>query len=205
MGCAPENFPSANKVRYLLEQGTDSTYNREYFPNPKKSLYAVLTKYYNADINTFFYYYDIDKKSVSEIKTYMINNLYGHYYEFYRNGNLMKYCYYIGSGDKCSYLKQFSNDGTLESEKGNPFVDYIQNDKNEIDMHFSTVFFDSLQVELSSGKAKAQKLDLRSSSMLPMLSESTISITDSIFYLKIIGYIKKEKKIYNDTLIIDNY
>ena len=85
IGCAPENLPRANKITYLLEQGTDSTYNREYFPNPNKSLYAVLTKYYNAEINTFFYYYDIDKKSVSEIKTYMINNLYGHYFEFYRN------------------------------------------------------------------------------------------------------------------------
>jgi hypothetical protein len=202
VSCLPGSIPSANKVIAIIEKGTDSTYKREYFPNPNKSLYVVLAKYFNAPVETFFYYHDIDKKTVSEIKTFMIKSLYGHYFEFYDNGKLRQYCYYVGSGNNTSYLKQYSKDGTLENEKGNPFVDYTRNDKKELELHFSTVFFDSLSVELSSKNIQFQKIHLNPSSMLPMLSESVIPITDSIFYLKIIGYGKKETKIYSDTLNI---
>jgi hypothetical protein len=202
LGCQSKEPPKVNKVIALIEKGTDSTYKREYFPNPRKSLYAVLSKYYNAPIETFLYYHDIDKKSVSEIKSFMIKSLYGHYFEFYNNGNLRQYCYYVGIGSNSSYTMYYSKDGRLESEQGNPFVDYIKNDKKQLELHFSTVFFDSLSVELSSKNISTHKINLRKSSMLPMLSEGIVPMADSVYYLKIVGFEKKGSKVYTDTLKI---
>jgi hypothetical protein len=202
VGCQYGDIPNANKVLTIIQNGTDSTYKKEYLPNPDKSLYVVLAKYYNAPIETFIYYHDIDKKRVSEIKTFMIKSLYGHHFEFYESGDLKQYCYYVGTGNYSSYVKQYALDGRLENESGNPFVDYVKNDKKELELHFSTVFFDSLNVELSSKSTEPIELKLESSSMLPMLSESTIKISDSIFYLKIMCFKRKEIKIYRDTLSI---
>jgi hypothetical protein len=202
LGCNIEDIPRSNKFMPIIEKGTDSSYGLEYYPNPNKTLYVILSKWYNAPIETFFYYHDLDKKKVSRIKTYMIDSLYGHYFEFYENGNLMQYCYYTGLGNQYSYLKRYSEDGSLEIEEGNPYVDYIENNNKELELHFSTVFFDSLVVELSTNSICSQKISLKKSSLLPMLLESKIPKTDNLFYLKIVGYNKNQITNYFDTLNI---
>lgn len=204
LGCQHGDVPNVHAIINSVEMGTDSTYKREYFPNPHKSIYATMAKYYGAPIRTFVYYYDIDKKKVSEIKTYMIDSLYGHYFEFYANGNLKRYCYYVGSGKRFSYSMEYSKKGGLENKMGDPLVDYIKIGGNEVELYFSNVFFDSIQVEISSEYVKPHELVLEASAMLPMLSKAVMPAYKSLVYLKISGYRRKGVKIYNDTLRISH-
>ena len=206
ISCSKSININSNKILPILESGTDSTYKRKYFPNPNKSLYVIQASYCNAPIEVFVYYHDIDKKNVSEIKTYMIKKIYGHYFAFYHNGNLRQYCYYVGNGNNISYTREYTIDGKLEYEKGNPFVDYINDGKKNIELYFSTTFYDSLSVEISSSRNRVfQNLQLRKSSMQPMLLDCRLPITDSTLFLKIVAITNnpKETKIYNDTLNIE--
>ena len=190
-----------------IETGTDSTYKREYFPNPNKSLYATLSRNYCAKIKTFVYYFDQDKNNVREIRTYMANRKYGHSFEFYPSGNLEQYCYFTGNENKSSYIKKYDIKGNTTEDLGNPFVDYLSFREGKLELHFSSVFSDSLQVEISSVNMPWKNLKLEKSAMLPMLLKGDIeSVIDSIYFLKIssITNEKTSRKIYLDTLVVNN-
>ncbi len=192
---------SSNKIFNIIENGTDSTIRREYFPNPNKSLYLITTSYCNALINTYIYYHDIDKKKVREIETFLLKDKYGHHFEFYQNGILEEYCYYVGHKSESSYIRKYSESGKLIEEKGNPFVDYIKDEKNNIELHFSTVFFDSLSVEVRT-KENNNKLFLKPSKMQPMLLNGTVKGNAPIYFLRITAYssMSNNIKVYNDTI-----
>ena len=194
---------SEGNILKQIEVGTDSTYKREYIPNPNKSLYAVFTHYFGAPVKTFVYYYDIDKKNVSEIKTYMMDKMYGHYFEFYNDGCLKQYTYMVGNNYN-SYVRKYTTDRKLELEEGTPYVDAIVDNNRNADLFFIKIFCDSLSVEVSSKNMPLKNLILTKSAMQPMLLEGRIRAVDTTYFLKItaIGNNFKERKIYNDTINI---
>lgn len=204
--CSLKKNTESNKILSIVEKGTDSTYKREYYPTPNNSLNAIFAQYYLAPVETFISYQDIKKKEIDEIKTFMLNKQYGHYFRFYANGKMDLYSYYIGSsGSLCSFIRKFSKEGKILNEEGTPFVDYVKDEKGNLELHFTTVFFDSLSVEMSTKKIQWRKIALQKSMLLPMLLDGNEPASDSLFYFKITGFDKSVgyKRVFNDTLNIN--
>ena len=180
-----------------IEQGTDSTFQRKY--DSDNNLLFSSTRYYNSIYNTEISYF---KKRVFSIKGYLIDSLYGHFFEFYDNGKLKLYCYYIENNKNSSFIRNYSTDSKLEKEQGNPFVDHMDSDNDSIDLFFSNVFYDAIDVEFSFGKLKNRKMILRTSMMQPLLLESRLPISNNVLYMKIktVERKGKQRKVYYDTL-----
>jgi hypothetical protein len=185
-----------------IENGTDSTYNKIYFPGYKHTLYETKTSYFLGESNCIIYYLDQEKKKVDRIESKLLGKPYGHYFNFYGNGIIKSYRYVVRSGNY-SFYRKYSNEGDLKEEMGNPFVDFMLNEnKNEADLFFVNVFFDSLHVEISSSKTPTKKLELHKSALAPMLLENKLFINDSLYFLKIYTTKSGKTKLYSDTLNI---
>lgn len=185
-----------------IENGTDSTYNKIYFPGYKHTLYETKTSYFLGESNSIIYYSDQEKKKVDRIESNLLGKPYGHYFNFYDNGIIRSYRYIVKSGNY-SFYRKYSMEGDLEEERGNPFVDFMLNEnKNEADLFFVNVFYDSLHVEISSINTPIKKLELHTSSLAPMLLENKLFINDSLFFLKIYAIKSGKTILYSDTLNI---
>lgn len=203
--CTKLNLFSETLVS-LIEKGTDSTFLRSYGPN-SGPLYYTSTHFLGGEVRTYLYYERRYPSSsdfiLKETKNFFSGDLYGHNFIFYDNGKLKEYNYFSGVDNKYTYSRRYGLDENLIEELGTPFVDDIKNENDSsVSLLFSTVFFDSVFVELSTKKHLSIGLSLEKSMMQIMLSKGTINLKDSIVYMKITGIDNKnhEKKVYLDTL-----
>lgn len=203
MTCSKQNSKSTSAdILRIVECGTDSLQSRDYFPGTENKLYSTTTQYFNSKIQTFVYYYDVDKRKVNEIKSYVAQRIYGNYFEFYKSGMLKTFCFYVGGSGNCSRLMRFNPDGDLISEDGTPFVDYITTGTN-FQLLLSQLFFDTLAVEIATKNSAYQPISLKRSALQPPVLEASVPKTiDPIFMrIKAVSKYTKQETIYNDTLI----
>ena len=162
---------------------------------------STYTSYFNSIYKTNISYFQ--GKPLS-IKGYLIDSLYGHYFEFSNNGIVKLYCYYTGSNNNTSFIRKFNKEGQLVYEQGNPFVDMIPSENDSVDLFFSNPFYSRFIVDFSFGKNEKKELPLKSSSMQPMLLEDRVPSSDSMLYLSIITIenVGGNKKVYDDSLFL---
>jgi hypothetical protein len=189
---------SAAKVLGVYERGTDSTLYKGY---------DVLGRliYTKTSINAAIYmahiYYPLDDKEPKEIKGDFLDSLYGHHFDFYSDGSIEKYCYYVGSGQNCSYVVEFADNGKVKEAQGDPFVDRMSKGEERV-LYFSSVLYDNLDVRYSKNGKDYTSLMLKNAPMQPFLKEVTVK-TDSIFYLNLICRMGNSTETFKDTIVVN--
>lgn len=205
IGCRLNDQSYSSSIVKKIEAGTDSTYDRKYYNSSGRPLFSVLTHYSRAPVRVDVSYYNTPENRASEIVTHMLGARYGHYFEFYENGCLKHYAYYLGNGHT-SYEQEYDSAGKLVTDLGDPYVDYMPDDKGRVTLYFSGVFFDSLSVLISADSLPQRKLKLLKSPEQAMLWEAKIPQKGAPYTLTISGkqLMTMENKTYTDTLRLRN-
>lgn len=195
-----ENNPSLNSYYFnLFMNGTSDTRRKVYYRN--FATYEVITSFMNNNYLTTITIDSTKKNFVKKIKGTLLNNLYGHYFEFYDNGNINKYYYYTGKGSVYDYGRTYAEDGSLIKEEGNPFVDQICNG-DSCKLFFSTVFYSNITVQVSTDEGVSYPLSLRQSNFQPLLYETEIATNDAELLLNLVCHNKDKDEtiVFQDTL-----
>lgn len=165
----------SSKIIKLIQAGTDSTIKREY--NSKGEICKIEIKYFDALYVVNIIY---KKDNVQKIFGNLMDSLYGHYFEFFENGQLKKYCFYYGNSKYHSFIREYSKDRQIMKSNGDAFVDYMQVNDDSIDLFFSNVIYDSIRVFLSDEGRNEVPVLLRKSNLSPMLFQNTIPVSKTV-------------------------
>lgn len=181
-----------------LSKGTDSTYKKGFDTDDR--LHYTITSFFGTTLKTTIHYNYYQKERVDSIKSYLNDNPFGHWFEFHPNKELKKYWFFTGEGAYSRFVAEFSEDGKLKKQLGTPLVSfYPDSDKQSLIVLFSTVLFDSIQVEYANNRTNYKILELRKSQMLPMLYEGELKQHDKYHFI-VRGFKEGEAKIFADSI-----
>ncbi|GEM_PF-5509902 len=187
------------EITAILANGTDSTFRTAI--DSDNRLHMTLTNFGGMVYKTIVYYNYYEKEKARSIEGYLNDRFYGHWFEFYPNRNLKKYCFFTGDQNGGSrFTTEFTEEGKINNQLGTPLVDFYENvDDNTLNILFSTVLYDSIQVLYSKDKINYKRLKLNKSNMQPMLYVGVLPF-DKVFIFRIDAFKDKKRYIFKDII-----
>lgn len=198
--CKRQRSPALSIVD-IIETGTDSIAWRRY--NKEKQIVETITSYYGVKMKTIVLYDSVKKNQPRRVHSYFVGKNYGHDFHFDQSGNIALYSYYTGHDFYSSYIRYYDS-LKLIKEEGGILVDRIRDHyRGGVTLFIVNAFHDNIKAEVSSPNYKPSSVDLRPSSLQPLLLEAYLSWnTDSLFYISVAAQEKesRQSKIYHDTV-----
>jgi hypothetical protein len=122
--------------------------------------------------------------SLYYVKGYLLDNPnpYGTYFHFDKDGNLLRYLFLCGEGNRNTYQLDYSSKSDQYEEQGDAFVDHfapanIKEAGNLYSLLFSTFPRTDIEAFYSVDKINFQKLNLRPQALDPFTSDAEITLS----------------------------
>lgn len=198
VACKQEQKLSGQKIVNTLSKKS-SNYTNLY--NKQNQLSGIKGKFLGKDFSTYIVY--SEDNQVKEIKTNIGNLPFGHWFQFYKNGNLKEYSFLLFKKES-SYVVTFNEDGTVDRHLGSPLVFHYNDFDNKKSVAlFSTSFFDSLLVSYSFDKLKYKRFPYIEFKNYPLLYECVLPLRQQTIYFNIEAFINENRVVYQDSVKVE--
>lgn len=175
----------------------------KYKRNNDGELTSIISTYFNNVFNTKITYREINGvEHINYIITYKEDSIrFGHSFKFHINGRLAQYAFNTGHGNQSPYVVKCGYEGIVVQTQGTPLV-FHQNNGKKIQIFFSKILYDSLEVQLRTDLSNFEKVKLSNSTVQPGVMETILPITSKDIIFKMRAFRNKEVKEYLDTISI---